>query len=91
MRRKLAEEKEGKGTASDINSESERFWVGDCDETLDNAPSVTSYLHKHKMVSVCMCVCVCVCVCVYWCFVSVEMPLHVQGKKGDVRATVTLS
>lgn len=33
MRRKLAEEKEGKGTASDINSESERFWVGDCDET----------------------------------------------------------
>ncbi len=69
MQRKLAEEKEGKGTVSDINSESEGFWVGDCDETLDNASNVSSYLHKHKMV--------CVCACVWWCFVSVEMPLHV--------------
>lgn len=56
---------------SDINSESEGFWVGDCDETLDNAANVNSYLHKHKMV------------CVYvWCFVSVGMVSHVQREKG---------
>lgn len=52
MCRKLAEEKEGKGTVSDINGESEGFWVGDCDETLDNVSNVSSYLHKHKMVRV---------------------------------------
>lgn len=62
MRRKLAEEKEGKGTVSDRNSELGGFWVGDCDETLDNTPRVRSYLHKHKMV------CVSVCVCVVFCF-----------------------
>lgn len=62
MRRKLAEEKEGKGTVSDRNSELGGFWVGDCDETLDNTPRVRSYLHKHKMV------CVCLCVCVVFCF-----------------------
>ncbi len=56
MRRKLAEEKEGKGTVSDINSESEGFREGDCDETLDKASNVSSHLHKHKMVYVCMCV-----------------------------------
>lgn len=37
MRGELAEEKEGKRTVSDINSESDGFWVGDWDETLDNA------------------------------------------------------
>lgn len=61
MRRKLAEEKEGKGTVSDRNSELGGFWVGDCDETLDNTPRVRSYLHKHKMVCVSVCVCVVFC------------------------------
>lgn len=68
MCRKLAEEKEGKGTVSGINGESEGFWVGDCDETLDNVSNVSSYLHKHKMVCVCVCSdvlfqCRCLCMC----------------------------
>lgn len=66
MRPKLAEEKEGKGTVSNINSEPEGFWVGDCDGTLDNASTIISYLHKHKMVCVRLCVCVCTGVLFLW-------------------------
>ena len=87
MRPKLAEEKEGKGTVTDVNSKSEQLSVGDSDETLDNASNISSYLHKHKMV----CVYVCVLDMAFASPVSMEMPLHVQGRKRDVRLTVTLS
>lgn len=74
---KLAEEKEGRGTVSDINSESEGVWVGDWDETSGDSPNVTHMCMHTRWCSGVLFQWRCLCMC--------------SERGGDVRATATQS